>query len=43
MLPSLFGTVLVNYPNALTQPASILGLGMGVLTFVGAFILFLRQ
>ena len=43
MLPALFGTVLVHHPNVLTQPASLLGLGMGVFTFVGAFILFLRQ
>jgi ABC-type uncharacterized transport system permease subunit len=36
MLPALFGTVLVHHPNALTQPASLIGLGMGMFTLVGA-------
>jgi hypothetical protein len=43
MLPALFGTVLVHHPNALAHPASLLGLGMGVFTLIGALMLFLRQ
>ena len=43
MLPALFGTVLVHHPNALAHPASLLGLGMGVFTLIGAVMLFLRQ
>jgi len=43
MLPALFGTVLVHHPNVLTQPASILVLGMGVFTLVGGLVLLLRQ
>ena len=43
MPPALFGTVLVHHPNVLTQPASVLGLGMGVFTLVSALALFSRQ
>jgi hypothetical protein len=43
MPPALFGTVVVHHPNVLTQPASVLGLGMGVFTLVSAHALLLRQ
>ena len=41
--PALFGIVVVHHPNVLTQPASALGLGMGVFTLVSALALFARQ
>jgi hypothetical protein len=43
MPPALFGTVVVHHPNVLTQPASVLGLGMGVFTLVSALALLLRH
>ena len=43
LLPALFGAVLVHHPHVLAHPASLLGLGLGVFTLVGALALFLRQ
>ena len=36
-------TVLVHHPHMLTRPASLVGLGMGVVTLVGALVMFWRQ
>jgi hypothetical protein len=42
MLPALFNTVLVHHSHMLTRPASLVGLGMGVVTLVGTLVMFWR-